>query len=118
MQKADFADGVLITNLKIGAYIVFILKPVPKLSVPAELQTFQQGVLTPRKQFGVQAPHSALPCLFGCSAHPFQILYGKLFFTVSQIIIYGLQVLGPMLQYGDRGVPIPRQLPRSDLLRF
>lgn len=97
MQIADLADRVFITNLKIGAYIVFVLKLIPKLSVPAELQTFQQGVLTPREQFGVHAPHSALPCLFGSSVHPFQILYGKPFFAVSQVIVYGLQVLGPML---------------------
>ena len=84
----------------------------------AELQTFQQDVLTPWKQLCVQTPHITLLCLFRGFVHLFQVLYGKPFFAFSQVVIYGLQVFSLMFQYGARSVSVPRQLPRCDFIRF
>ena len=82
--------------------------PLQKTMFPHNCRHSSRVFLPPQEKFGVQAPYSALPCLFGCSAHLFQILYGKPFFAVNQIIVYGLQVFSLMLYYGDRGVPVPR----------
>ena len=108
VKKSDLVDGIAIALGKIATDSFAVRKAVPKFPIAAELQTLQHRVLSAREVLRVRACHVLFPRLFGGKGHAFQILHRKPLFAVTEIGIYGGELVRFEFEHRNRGVPIAR----------